>query len=92
MTSLQTYGDPDSRCDITEEMLFVPMKDLTESHSLSDSTSAVSGMDYEVRSHGISQSLGLYFCCVWNGLQGKMSQNLTVSLTLLPLCLEWITR
>ena len=92
MTSLQTYADADSRCDITEETVFVPMKDLTESHSLSDSTSAVSGMDYKVRSHGISQSLGLYFRCVWNGLQGKISRNLAVSRTLLPLCLEWITR
>ena len=63
-----------------------------ESRSLSDSTSAVSGMDYKVRSHGISQYLGLYFRSVWNGLRGKMSRNLAVSQTLLPLGLEWITR
>ena len=63
-----------------------------ESRSLSDSTSAVYGMGYKVRSHGISQSLGLYFRCVWNGLQAKMSQNLAVSWTLLLLCLESITR
>ena len=73
MTSLQTYGDADSRCDITEETVFVPMKDLAESRSLSESTSAVSGMDYKVRSHRISQSLGLCFRCVGNGLRGKVS-------------------
>ncbi len=36
------------RQEVTEETVFVPMKELADSRSMSESTSAISGMDYKV--------------------------------------------